>query len=112
MLHRLHAQQASRRRGDLQRTLAEEVSLRQIETVAPELSRAARAGLARQVWLGAEVAAADVEDAAMAFVELERTFEAEHAFLEGELAVVRAAAARALARTRGSRARDRRALSF
>ncbi len=103
VLHRLHAQQASRRRSDLQRTLAEEVSLRQIESVAPELS-ARRAGLARQVWLGAEVAAADVEDAAMAFVELERTFEAEHAFLEGELAAVRAAAARALARL-ASRAR-------
>ena len=36
-------------------------------------------------------------DAATAFVELERTFEAEHAFLGGELAAVRAAAARALA---------------
>ncbi|MET0560672.1 MAG: glycosyltransferase [Gaiellaceae bacterium] len=96
VLHRLHAQQASRRRGDLQRTLAEEVSLRQIETVAPGLS-ARRAGLARQVWLGADVAA-DVEDAAMAVVELERTFEAEHAYLEAELAAVRAAAARALAR--------------
>ena len=96
VLHRLHAQQASRRRGDLQRTLAEEVSLRQIAGVAPELS-ARRAGLAREVWLGAEIAAADVENAATAFVELERTFEAEHAFLEGELAAVRAAAARALA---------------
>ena len=95
VLHRLHAQQASRRRGDLQRTLAEEVSLRQIETVAPGLS-ARRAGLARQVWLGAEVGA-DAEDAAMAVVELERTFEAEHAYLEAELAAVRAAAARALA---------------
>ena len=95
VLHRLHAHQASRRRGDLQRTLAEEVSLRQIETVAPGLS-ALRAGLARQVWLGAEVGA-DVEDAAMAVVELERTFEAEHAYLEAELATVRAAAARALA---------------
>ena len=35
--------------------------------------RAARDGSRAQVWLGAEVAAADVEDAAMAFVELERT---------------------------------------
>ena len=95
VLHRLHAQQASQRRGELQRTLAEEVSLRQIEAVAPELS-ARLAGLARQVWLGAEVDA-DVEDAAAAFVELERSFEAEHAYPEGELAAVRAAAARALA---------------
>jgi glycosyltransferase involved in cell wall biosynthesis len=97
VLHRLHPNQASRRRGDLQRALAEEISRRQIAAVAPELS-ARRATLARQVWLGAPVAAADVEDAAAAFVELERTFEAEHPSVENELADVRASAARALAR--------------
>jgi glycosyltransferase involved in cell wall biosynthesis len=97
VLHRLHPRQASRRRGDLQRTLADEISLRQIEAIAPELSER-RAKLARQVWLGAAVAAADVEDATAAFVELERTFEAEHPSVENEHADVRAAAARALAR--------------
>jgi glycosyltransferase involved in cell wall biosynthesis len=97
VLHRLHPHQASRRRGDLQRALAEEISLRQIEAIAPELS-ARRALLARNVWLGAGVAADDVEDATAAFVELERTFEAEHASVESELGDVRGAAARALAR--------------
>jgi glycosyltransferase involved in cell wall biosynthesis len=93
VLHRLHSQQASRRRGDLQRTLAEKISLRQIGAIAPEIEER-RAKLARQVWLGAEVVAADVEDAADAFVELERVFEAEHA----PAGAVRADAARALAR--------------
>ncbi len=105
VLHRLHPQQASRRRGDLQRDLAETISVRQIGAVAPELSEP-RARLARQVWLGAEVDSADAEAAALAFVELEQTFEAEHAFLDDELGVVRAAAGRALARraahTRGT----------
>jgi glycosyltransferase involved in cell wall biosynthesis len=97
VLHRLHPGQASRRRGDLQRTLAEEISLRQIEAIAPELSPRS-ALLARQIWLGSGVAADDVGDATSAFVELEQTFEAEHLSAEGELAGVRAAAARALAR--------------
>jgi len=105
VLHRLHPQQASRRRGDLQRDLAETISVRQIGAVAPELSEP-RARLARQVSLGAEVDSADAEAAALAFVELEQTFEAEHAFLDDELGVVRAAAGRALARraahTRGT----------
>lgn len=105
VLHRLHPQQASRRRGDLQRDLAETISVRQIDTVAPDLSgRAVR--LARQVWLSAEAEVADAEDAALAFVELEQTFEAAHAFLEDDLRAVRAGAARALARlaahTRGA----------
>jgi glycosyltransferase involved in cell wall biosynthesis len=97
VLHRLHPQQASRRRGDLQRTLAETISLREIGGVAPELT-VPRARLARQVWLGARVPAEEVEDAAVAFVELERAFEGEHAFPDDELAGVRASAARSLAR--------------
>ena len=97
VLHRLHPQQASRRRRDLQRDLAEAISVRQIGAIAPELSEQ-RATLARRVWLGDEVGAADAEAAALAFVELEQTFEAEHAFLDDELGVVRAAAARALVR--------------
>jgi glycosyltransferase involved in cell wall biosynthesis len=103
VLHRLHLHQASRRRGVLQQALAEQISLRQIETVAPELSPR-RAFLARHVWLGASIAAEDVEDATTAFVELEHAFEAEHVSAEGEFPDVRATAARALARL-GSRAR-------
>ena len=56
------------------------------------------ATLARSIWLGAAVAADDVSDATDAFVELERRFEAEHRYEERELAVVRASAARSLAR--------------
>ena len=97
VLHRLHPHQASRRRGDLQRAHAEEISLRQIAALAPGFSER-RARLARQVWLGVATDTADVEDAAAAFVELERVFEAVHVVLENELPAVRASAARALAR--------------
>jgi hypothetical protein len=37
VLHRLHPQQASRRRGELQRSLAAHVSARQIAALAPDL---------------------------------------------------------------------------
>ncbi len=47
VLHRLHPAQASRRRGDLQRSIAEELSLRQITGTAPELA-GRRAWLARR----------------------------------------------------------------
>ncbi len=97
VLHRLHEQQASRRRAELQRSLADEISLGRIAAVAPELAESS-ARLARRVWLGGDVAAAEVDEAAAAFVALERTFEDEHPSLADELGPVRAAAARALAR--------------
>ena len=93
VLHRLHPAQASRRRGDLQRSLAEKLSLRQITGIAPELA-GRRAWLARAVGLGEEVAAGDVEEAASAFVTLLHRFEAEHQ----RTSPVRQAAARALVR--------------
>jgi glycosyltransferase involved in cell wall biosynthesis len=97
VLHRLHPQQASRRRGDLQRAHAEEISLRQIAAIAPGLSEG-RARLARRVWLGAAIDTAEIEDAATAFLELERIFEAHRVALDAELVVVRTSAARALGR--------------
>ena len=97
VLHRLHPQQASRRRGELQRSLAQQVSARQIAVLAPDLGER-EATLARSIWLGADVAADDVSDATGAFMELERRFEAEHLYDERELVVVRASAARSLAR--------------
>jgi glycosyltransferase involved in cell wall biosynthesis len=102
VLHRLHEQQASRRRGSLQRSLAEQISLRQIARLAPDLGER-EAALARAVWLGAEISDEDTLDAASAFVGLERRFRAEHPYEEHELRVVRESAARALARlaTRG-----------
>jgi glycosyltransferase involved in cell wall biosynthesis len=96
VVHRLHAGQASRRRGELQRALAEEISLRQIASVAPELSER-HAKLARAVWLGADVPAVDVDDTSTAFVALVRSFEREH----GHDLSVRQSAARALVRLAG-----------
>ena len=101
VLHRLHGQQASKRRGELQRTHADEISLRQVAALAPALSEH-QARLARAVWLGADLSPADAEDAVRAFVELESVFEAGTD--DGELGPVRAAAARALVRRGGTSA--------
>jgi glycosyltransferase involved in cell wall biosynthesis/GT2 family glycosyltransferase len=97
VLHRLHPHQASRRRGELQRSLAETISLRQIAKLAPDYDER-RATLARAVWLGETVEADDATAAAAAFVELERRFRAEQPYEERELRVVRESAARSLAR--------------
>lgn len=96
-LRRVHPGQASLRRGDLQRSLAESISLRQITRLAPDID-GYEARLARAVWLGSEVAPAELMDAAVAFVDLERRFRAEQTYEREELRVVRESAARALAR--------------
>ena len=96
VIHRVHAGQASRRRGELQRSLAGEISRREIAKLAALGAREAL--LARTVWLGGAVAARDASEAAAAFVDLERSFEGRHRSEELELAAVRASAARALAR--------------
>jgi glycosyltransferase involved in cell wall biosynthesis len=101
VLHRLHARQASRRRGELQRSLAEEISLGQIAALARDVGER-EALLARAVWLGVDIAADDLRGAVAAFVELERRFRAEQPYDEAELRVVRESAARALARLAGS----------
>jgi len=97
VLHRLHSEQASRRRGELQRTLAHDVSLRQIEALAPDLSRV-RAELARSVAIGAGVSPRDVGKAADAYLELLRRFEAARTYTSHDRRVVREVAARALVR--------------
>jgi glycosyltransferase involved in cell wall biosynthesis/GT2 family glycosyltransferase len=97
VLHRLHPGQASRRRGELQRSLAEEVSRREIARLTPELT-AERAALARQVALGAAVAAAEVGDAAKAFTTLLDRFSTVHPYPDDEHGLVRQSAARALVR--------------
>ena len=97
VLHRLHSQQASRRRSELQRSLAQQVSARQIAALAPDIGER-EATLARSIWLGADSVPDDVSDAADAFVELERRFEAGRRYDERELAVVRTSAAQSLAR--------------
>jgi glycosyltransferase involved in cell wall biosynthesis len=97
VLHRVHSGQASARRGDLQRSLAESISLRQIGQLAPDLGER-ESLLIRAVWLGDDVPNGDLADAVTAFVALERRFRAEHPYEENELRAVRESAARSLAR--------------
>jgi glycosyltransferase involved in cell wall biosynthesis len=97
VLHRLHGGQASARRGELQRSLAESISLREIRKLAPDVSER-DAKLARALWLGAPMPDGDGEDVVAAFLQLERRFRAEHPYDEDELRVVRESAARTLAR--------------
>ena len=97
VLHRLHPQQATRRRGELQRSLAAKISMRQIAALAPDLGER-EATLARSIWLGGDIEAEDVAEAATAFVELERRFRADQPADERELRGVRESAARSLAR--------------
>jgi glycosyltransferase involved in cell wall biosynthesis len=97
VLHRLHPAQASRLRGGLQRSLALEVSLRQIGALAPSLP-SERAELVRLVALGEELAPSAVETAVDDFLGLLRSFAASGRYGERDLHVVRRAAARAVAR--------------
>jgi glycosyltransferase involved in cell wall biosynthesis len=97
VLHRLHAAQASRLRGGLQRSLSLAISLREIAELAPLLSRE-RAELARQVALGGDLPAADAEDAVAAYVELLGLFVAAGRYRSAELRGVLEGAARAVAR--------------
>ena len=97
VLHRLHARQASRRRADLQRSHARDVSLAEIRGVAPELGEL-RAELARAVGLAASVPPDEARDAAHAFLELLAGFEHAHGLRGAERRAVREIAARSLAR--------------
>jgi glycosyltransferase involved in cell wall biosynthesis len=97
VLHRLHPQQATRRRGELQRSLAAKISMRQIAALAPDLGER-EAALARSIWLGGDIPDEDVAEAAAAFIELERRFRADQPADESELRRVRESAARSLAR--------------
>ena len=97
VLHRLHLQQASSRRGELQRSLAQQLSLQMIGRLAPDLG-VREATLARKVWLGVDLADEDVTDAVATLVDLERRFRAEYPYEERERRVVTESAARSLAR--------------
>jgi glycosyltransferase involved in cell wall biosynthesis len=97
VLHRLHPEQASRRRGELQRTLAHDISLREIRALAPDLDEL-RAARARAVALADAIAPDDVEDAVEALIGLLERFESEYASTTGGVETARRAAARALAR--------------
>ena len=97
VLHRLHAAQASRLRGGLQRSLALEVSLHQIGALAPSLP-AELAEQARRVALGHALPAASVEEAVDAYIEVLGLFVATRRYRDDELRVVVQGAARAVAR--------------
>ena len=97
VLHRLHPGQASRLRGGLQRSLALEISLRQIATLAPSLPPE-RAELARRVALGHDLPSAAVQGAVGDLLELLRSFESSGRYAEEDVRGVRAEVARAIAR--------------
>ena len=97
VLHRLHAAQASRLRGGLQRSLALEVSLREIAALAPSLPLE-QAELARDVALGRELHASAVAPAVADFTRLVELFAGTGRYRDDDLAPVREAAARAVAR--------------
>ena len=97
VLHRLHPRQASRLRGGLQRSLALEISLRQIASLAPALP-AERAELARRVALGHELPSAAVRGSVRDVLELLRSFESSGGYGEQDLRGIRAVVARAVAR--------------
>jgi glycosyltransferase involved in cell wall biosynthesis len=89
VLKRVHAGQASSRRGDLQRSFAREIALREITRLAPDLVDAELA------WeLGSGLPVSDRGKATRAFLELLEAFEQRH----GVDRCVRDAAARRLAR--------------
>ena len=97
VLHRLHAAQASRLRGGLQRSLALEVSLREIAALAPSLPPE-QAELARDVALGHALRASTVAPAVADFIRLVELFAGTGRYRTDELGPVREAAARAVAR--------------
>ena len=94
VLRRVHAAQASRRRGELQRSFQRSVALREIAAVASELSEH-EAELAWQVGAGLGTPEGGSPAAASALLTLLDRFESLH----GRCREVREAAARALARS-------------
>ena len=107
VLHRLHAGQASRLRGGLQRSLALEISLREIAALVPSLPPE-QAELARDVALGRVLPASAVAPAVADFVRLVELFSATGRYRDDELRPVREAAARSVARAaRGADPRER-----
>jgi glycosyltransferase involved in cell wall biosynthesis len=110
VLHRLHPRQASRLRGGLQRSLALEISLRQIAALDPAFSPE-RAEHARRVALGRELPSSAVAGAVEGFVSLLDRFAASGRYEDAELRPVRESGARAVARAaRRATARDRAVL--
>ncbi len=96
-LRRVHAAQATRRRGDLQRSIQRDVALREIARVAPSLPRL-EAELAWRVGAGLELEAGSAASARDAYLEL---VEAVVRLRPADARVVRSLAARRLSRLGG-----------
>jgi glycosyltransferase involved in cell wall biosynthesis len=94
VLRRVHSRQASRRRGDLQRSFQRRVALREIGSLAPALGER-EAELAWLVGAGLGLPDGGTAAASTAFLALLDRFEQTH----GRRTEVRVAAARALARS-------------
>jgi glycosyltransferase involved in cell wall biosynthesis len=93
VLRRVHPQQASRRRGDVQQSFQRRVAMREIAVLAPQLDEG-DAELAWSVGALRPLGKRSGDRAAHVFLALHETFEREH----GRNGEVRLAAARALAR--------------
>lgn len=97
VLYRLHSEQASQRRAQLQLELGRRVAFGQIAGVAPELSET-EVDLAWRFGCHRELDGGELERAADAYLELVARFLDSGRYSRPELAGVRAAAARVLAR--------------
>jgi glycosyltransferase involved in cell wall biosynthesis len=98
--YRLHPEQASKRRAELQRALGRRVALGQIAATAPELSEADRE-LAWRFGFLQELAADELEDGADAYLELLHAFGHTGKYGRSELEPVRRIVARTIARRAG-----------
>ena len=108
VVYRLHTEQASQRRGDLQRELGRQVALRQIAGTAPSLSPE-EVELAWRFGFHRDLAEGELEAGADAYLELFRRFSESGRYTEAELDGVRRAVARTLASRAPSRPRVLRA---
>jgi glycosyltransferase involved in cell wall biosynthesis/GT2 family glycosyltransferase len=100
VVYRMHPEQASKRRAELQRELGRRVALSQIASTAPRLSEE-DAELAWRFGFLLDVDAGEVERGAEAYAELLRAFSDSGRYAGHELERVRRIAARAIARRAG-----------
>ncbi len=97
VLYRRHPEQASRRRTELQRELGRRVALRQIARTAPALEEA-EVELAWRFGFRLDLEEAQLAPALDGYLELLRSFSGSGRYTHAELAGVRQAAARTIAR--------------
>jgi glycosyltransferase involved in cell wall biosynthesis len=100
VVYRLHPEQASKRRAELQRELGQRIALGQIAAAAPGLAEAERERAWRFGFLQ-ELAVDELERGAEAYVELLRAYSGSGRYAAHELEPVRRIAARTVARRAG-----------